>query len=361
MYFPQLKYAFCMMRRTSFRSQMSLIKYLNSFGMVPCVLVNNFLREEIFERIQKGEIDAKVCEDILDHYDVMFSESSGSVSVFEGAILSESKKQGKINLILHNAISIHTHLRNINYLPPENTKYIHGMCVKGQRSIDHYKKFTKDLFYLNTGDPDWDLFGTHSFKREVEEVQKKYGDKLLVLCAGFINEEEIEYYKRMILLAEELGFKVIVCVHPGSQSRKPVFFQEYEDYQSSHFILLKAASHIIENVYSTIMAESLFLGKRVGCTPAIRHFAGYGGPHVWVENYVKWYKHVVSKVGKEVIDLLPRIFTENELRDFLSSDSAYVTEERIDKIFGWPKVSNYSEHLFKMVEEKVKEIYEQSY
>ncbi len=350
MYTPKLKYAFCVMRPRSLWSQVPLIKYLNSVGEKPFILIDKRYQETLLRMLKISKVSVQNLNSLPTEYDVMFSESSGHTG-FEGQILRTSKKHGKINIKLQTAISVYNRIVNINYIPQKTQDTLHGMCVKGQRSIDHYKKFTKDLFYLNTGDPEWDQFKTDDFKDKVKKIKEKYSEKFLLLGAGWQNiEQETQYYKDIILQAEKRGFKVVIRTHIDLEKLLPACFKDYADAITDRFVLFAAASHVIENISSTMLVECLFLGKRVGCTPAIRHFLEYGRPHKWIANFNEWYGHILPKVGKEMVDIFPRIVTPNEIDVFLSSNDMFTSQDSVDKIFGWPKVSNYSEHLFKTVE-----------
>jgi hypothetical protein len=336
------------------------MKYLNAVGNIPHAIINKNesagekgVYKYVMDVINRNGVHVNPNTDTSQNHNVLFSESSGSISKFEELVLGNSKKLGKTNIMLQNPISIYNHIIVPNYLPPRNMKLISGICMKGQRSIDHYKKFIDDVFYLNTGDPDWDEFNTIDFKKKVEEAKKKYDNKMLLLCCCFAIDEEIDYYNRIAILAEKIGFKVAFRTHPGAEKRRSPLFQRYESSDFSHFVLLKAASHAIENISSTIIAEGLFLGTKMGCTPAIYHFNRYGRPHRWIENYDMWHSYVTSKVGSEIMNIVPRINTEDELHSFLSSDVAYVDETRVDAIFGWPKVPNYCSHLFESIEKQL--------
>jgi hypothetical protein len=324
-------------------------------GATPYAIVNRTqnIYEYITKIIKQRQVQVKFVNAPPKDYDVMFSESSGFASKWEKLILTSSKNIGKINIKVKNAISMQRNIRNINYLPEHTKHTLDGICVKENRSIIHYREFTNGLFLLNTGDPDWDWFITDDFKKQVHDTNEKYGEKFLLLGAGFINSEEIPYYRMLIAEAEVNGFNVAIRIHPGCERRKDAALHTYYDMDTDGFVLDAAASHVIENISSAMLAESLLLGTKVGCTPAIRHFLGYGVPHLWVSDYNKWHKNILPKVGKELLDIIPIISDRFELAKFLSDDKLPVSSEHIDKLFGWPKVPNYCSYFFESVEKQL--------
>jgi tetratricopeptide (TPR) repeat protein len=54
--------------------------------------------------------------------------------------------------------------------------------------------------------------------------------------------------------------------------------------------------------------------------------------------------------GKEYLDMIPLIHGESSMKNFLSSDEKSYTKEDVDRIFGWPKVDNFTENVFRTIE-----------
>lgn len=355
MYKPKLQYIFCLMRERSLWSQLSLMKYLNSFGLIPCLMYDSRYAVELSKILKENEVQYKkfgVTEIKSEYFDIMFSESAGHTP-FEKKSLMTSKEFGKINIKLNNAISLYQNVVNINYTPDKTIDTLHGMIMKGKRTIDHYKKFTKDLFFINAGDPDWDWFSTANFKQQVKNMKIKYGKKFLLIGTSFLNgETEIAWCNRIIPLAEKRGYKIILSVHVGGfLNAVPTCLQKYVDKETHRFILFAAASHVITNICSTMLADSMFLGSKVGCTASIPHFVGYGKPHAWIDDYDQWKSHALLKVGKDLFDIIPRVVSDEEINNFLTTESV-IDQIKIDNIFGWKRKSNYCENLFKKVERK---------
>ncbi|MHA2275257.1 MAG: hypothetical protein ACXAC2_05800 [Candidatus Kariarchaeaceae archaeon] len=289
-------------------------------------------------------------------FDVVFSESSGA-SRFEKLYLGNSKLQGKINIKLNNSISLYNSMTNPYYIP-DSTKYtLDGIYVKGTRTLNHFKKFAgEDIFFIQGGDPDWDQFNTKEFKDEVASVKKKYGDKLLVLGSSCLSIDEVPWTEMVVQRAVGKGFSIIIQIHAGRH--KFEYFKNPEinkciNTSIPRYILFASASHIITNMSSSLIAEGMLLGKRVGCNAFVTHLYGYKPPHVWIDNFQDWRTAILPKIGQETIDIIPRIHNQNELDKFLSTNKPYVDNIAVDAFFGWKRRPNYCEFLFQEVERKV--------
>jgi hypothetical protein len=300
----------------------------------------------------KKTISVKMVDTTPKDFDVMFSESAG-MDVFERTILQRSKHEGRINFKLANSISILNHLVNPNYVPMRTKDTLHGICFRDNRSLKHYYEFNKDLIFLNVGDPDWDILSTNEFKDKVYSIRSNFGQKLLVLGASLdMKEVEAPWWQIVINIAERLNFKVIICPHPGCIKQVAGVFPKYVDSTTDHHVLFASASHVIGEIGSTIIAESLMLGSVVGATPFVPHSGGYS-KHAWV-NSSNWYDNVHRMAGREILDMVTFIENPNVLEEFLSNLQP-IPRKKVDEYFGWPKVENYCSHLFRMVEETIKE------
>ena len=363
MYKPKLQYIFCPMRDRSLWMQLSLIKYLNSFGQEPYLVFprpEDKLNDKIIENtLSKAGALYQDGRDIVREenpdYDVMFSESSGSSYSFEKRHLIESKRKNKINIKLNVSISINRSIINTHYTPDKTKDTLSGIYMKGQRTIDHFKTFTKDLFFINTGDPDWDIFNTNEFKEKIKQTRKKYGKKFLLLGISFSGpKQEIIWCERAIERAITLGITPVVRVHSYRERFVPDSLRPYVDLETPRFVLFAAASHVIENIGSTMIAECLYLNRKVGVTGLIGHFGGYGEAHVWFEKYNEWKMVTLPRVGKEIFNIVPRAVTVKEIDKFLSDNNILYNEKMIDDIFGWKRVPSYCSQLFSKIEKKIK-------
>jgi len=362
MYKPKLRYVFCVMRDRSLWIQTSLIKYLNSFGVKPYLV---FPRPEdvlhvgiINSMLTKSgvlfEDGRNIVREEHPDYDVMFSESSGFSSLFEKRHLIESKRKNKVNIKLNISISINRNIINPNYTPDKTKDTLDGIYMKGQRTIDHFKTFTKDLFFINTGDPDWDVFLTDKFKEQVKQTKEKYGGKFLLLGIPFSGpKKEIAWCERATQRAIAMGVTPVIRVHSYRERFIPDSLRPYVDLETPRFVLFAAASHVIENIGSTMIAECLYLNKKVGATGLISHFGGYGEGHVWFEKYKEWKMVTEPRVGKEIFNIIPRAVTITEIDEFLSDDKILYNEKMIDNIFGWKRVPSYCSDLFEKIEKKL--------
>jgi len=341
------------------RSQLSLIKYLNSFNIKPYLNWDYAWEKEISSVVKKSGVGfiRKRTADGKSDYDVVFSESAG-VTRFEKASLDDSKKRNKVNIKLNNSISIDTSVINTVYTPNKTRDTLHGMFLKGQRTVDHFKKFSRGLFFISGGDPDWDQFSTDDFKSQVKTANTKYGDKFLAIGLTLHHKEEGIWCERIIKQANEKGIKTVIRMHPGLEHNVRKFLsksaQSHIDNATPYYVLLASSSHIIVNVHSSMIAEGLYLGKKVGCTPFIGNFIRYGKPHMWINDYKEWSNAVLSKMGKTVHQNVPRITTEKDLTEFLSTNKPFMNQNDVDSFFGWKRLPSYSSHLFEEVERIVK-------
>ena len=357
MYRPRLRYYFCVMRQTSMRSQLSLIRYLNLLDIVPYLNWDGNWEKEISSAVKKSGVKykRKRTADGKSDYDVVFSESTG-VTRFEKTILQEGMIQGKTNIKLNNSISIDTSVINTVYTPNKTRGMLHGIFLKGQRTVDHFKKFTKGLFFINGGDPDWDQFSTDDFKSQVKITNSKYGDRFLVIGLTLHHKEEWAWCEKIVRLANEKKIKTIIRIHPGLEhnaNKLSKSTQRHVDNVTPYYVLLASSSHAIVNIQSTMVAECLYLGKIVGCSPFIGNFIKYGKPHMWIEDHKKWSNAVISKTGNIVHQNTPRITTARDLNEFLSTNKPSIDQNEVDLLFGWKRLPSYSGHLFEEVEKIV--------
>jgi len=359
MYKPELRYSFCAMRYTSLYSQLSLIKYLNALGINPYLSwqkdrphSSDIIRASKISYLQRKFGDNKM------DFDIVFAESSG-YSRFEKNYLIESKNNGKINIKINNSISTYNQMSNPHYTPDRTRDTLDGMYVKGQRTIDHFKTFTEDLFFINGCDPDWDWFNTNDFKIQVRKVKQKYGNKLLILGSSLLSEKEFSWYENITKQAVKRGFQVVVHLHPGRPI--PKFFKESPirnrvDSTTPRYVLFAAASHIIVNLSSSMSAECLYLGKKVACNSLVTHFTGYMGKHYWLKNKHEWTRNMLPKIGNAMYEAVPRVYDMRELDSFLASNEPIINQDEVDTLFGWRRCPSYCSHLFEEVETKANEL-----
>lgn len=355
MYKPKLTYVFCLMRKRSLMPAISVMRYMNFVGLIPQLLINGtefgknqhqLITKELNRyKIKYNEIKKP------SNYDVMFSEGTGFFCLFEKYWLKESKKRGKSNVVLSNSLS--GWRNDVNpYFLPENTKLIDGICMKIEEHLLYYKEFTKGLFLVNVGDPDWDWWSTNEFKEKVKKVKSELGNKILVLCEAFIlSKDDTPYTEFCIKQAENLGFKVVINVHPDRQQFAPKQFLRYCNTTVYHHVLFKAASHTIGNIGSSTTVENLFLGTKVGCNPIVAHCAGHG-EHRWLGRKT-WITKVSKHFKSEILSMISPIFDEKELHSFLSSSKLEVSVQSTEKVFGKINVSCYAEYLFKTLDKKL--------
>lgn len=353
MYRPRLNYLFIVANKRSLWPQVSLIRYLNQFGICPSVLCQ---LPDVARIIQSEGVSVSFVDEMnkisSTGCTVAFSQSAG-LDQFERDCLDRSKSLGMTNVKLHNSMSTYNTLFNVNYARNRVNGRIHGVCMKEQRAILHFKKFLHDVWYLNTGDPDWDYFKTQEFSSKVEEMRGKYGDKVLLICASFDGgQEEKDFWSLIIKWTIDLGFKVLIRVHPGLERQIPPNLVQYIAPNVHRHVAFASASHILSEMSSTVVGESMMLGTKVGSYPFVPHHFKYGS-HTWIDNDKKWHDAMFNQVGDEMLGCVPYVHTTATLMNFLSSPDPMVTQEQADKLWGWPRVDCYSEYLFKCVEEKL--------
>lgn len=334
------------MRKRSLMPAMSVMRYMNLVGITPQLLIGESVstkKELDLYKVKYKEITK------LPDYDVMFSEANGHIP-FEIHWLTESRKRRKINVSLINSLSA---VRiPIPTFFPDKTKLLDGICMKAEVHLLQYSDFTKGLFLVNVGDPDWDWWKTDEFKEKVRGIKERFGNKILVLCGVFVCPEFIPYIEFCIKKAESLGFKPIINYHPDRWSYVPEKFHKYCNRSIHHHVLFSAASHLIVNIDSTVVSECLFLETKIGCSLAIYHYIRRGN-HVWLDKDA-WVKEVSKRMKQEIIDMVEFVFDENDLERFLSSSKSIVSMEQAAKAFGRIDVPCYSEYLFKTLDKKLK-------
>lgn len=351
MYKPKLKYIFCLMRKRSLMPSMSVMRYMNSVGIIPQILLGEpepTKKELDSYKVKYQEIDK------LPDYDVMISEGMGFLP-FEVQWMTESKKRNKTNVMLINSTTAY---RNyvVSYFLPSKTKLLDGICMKIEETVLHYKEFTENLFLINVGDPDWDYWKTDEFKEKVEKVKSELGDKILVLCEFYGCDECLQYIEFCIKKAENLGFKIIINLHPScwEYGWKKDFdnFRKYCNTDIHHHVLFKAASHMIGNIQSSVIAEGLFLETKVGCNPIVAHHDGFGEGEKWLDRS-SWLIKVSKHMKQEIIDTVDLVFNEKDLDGFLSNSEKKVSMQEATKAFGKINVPCYTEYLFKTLDERL--------
>lgn len=359
MYVPRLRYIFCLQRKRSLMPAMSVMRYMNSIDLTPQLLINGAALKEDQHRLITDELNLyniKYREiKYLPDYDVMFSESAGS-TVFERYWLEKSRKRGKANVVLLNAASPYQEFQ----AGPYHKKFVEeglidGMCAKIERTIICQKKFFEPLFLINVGDPDWDWWQTKEFKKKVENVKSRFGDKLLVICEEYRSGldkvlDGLPYAEFCIKHAESLGFKVVINVHPDSWKRKPKHLGAYYNKDIHHHVLFKAASHIITSAGCTVIVEGSFLGTKVGCDLAGFHYPKFG-THIWLDKDT-WFAGIPEHFTPEILSLISTVFSKKDLHEFLASSKLKASPEEIDKMFGKIQVPNYTEYLFKTLDKR---------
>jgi len=359
MYKPRLKYVFCLMRKRSLSPALSVMRYLNSVGITPRLLITgqqwgsdpSFLtqRTNIRRELKLWGIKYEMLKSVPNDYDVMFCEGMGSFNGFEKTCLTKSKQLHKKNVMLVNSISPWRNEVNPYFLP-EKTGLLDGICMRMNEHLLHYKEFTKNLFLINVGDPDWDWWTTSEFKKEVAKTNAKFGKKILLYCGVFATPDQaIPYVRLWIKQAERLGFKFMINPHPDRWKLMPLEFVKYCNRHIDHHVLFKAASHIVSSPNCSVLMEGLLLGTKAGSTPLIAHCAGHG-QHRWLDKKA-WHIKVPKHIKPEIFKMIPPIFDEKDMINFLSSP-VNVSAELVKKELGIINVPNYSEYLFKTLDEK---------
>jgi len=350
MFIPKLKYLFFIERERSIWTQRELIGYLNSRGIKPGYITQASLSSTIIERYYDADNFPKV-----ENFDILFSETYG-IWPASKIVLEHSKNAGVTNLVIGNFPTINNLKPTFKgHYPPQNTTLVDGICLIDKRTEKCMNEINPNLDTLVTGNPEWDIIKTQKFKEEAESVKQKYGNNLLLLCAGpfdHFQKEQEQYYKWIIDKAEEQDFNVIVNLHAETEDA-PEYFRGYINTVSHRYANLIAASHIITRVASGMTQESLLFGKNVASNPFL--FLGEqdtetGLFHKWIEDNVTWEKETSPRIGEDLFNMIPLINNKQSLTDFLSSDKLRYSEKDIDNIFGMPKVESYKEHFFETVE-----------
>jgi hypothetical protein len=130
----------------------------------------------------------------------------------------------------------------------------------------------------------------------------------------------------------------------------PPEFVKYCNRHIDHHILFKAASHIISSANCSVLMEGLLLVTRPCASPLVAHCAGYG-KHRWLDKKA-WHIKAAKHIKPEILKMLPLVFDEKDMANFLSSP-ANVPVELIKKELGVINVPNYAEHLFKTLDKMI--------
>lgn len=333
---------------------MSLMRYMNSVGIVPQLLINGVAfgadqRALIIQELNKYRVKYNEIKTLSNH-DILFCEGMGSFSPFEKKWLSVSRKQGKKNVMLVNGLSGWMNDK-FPYFLPDKTGLLDGICMKMDEHIRNFERYTKGLFLINVGDPDWDWWQTAEFNREVANTKAKLGPKVLVYCGIFaIPGPAISYINFCIKQAESLGFKFVILPHPDRWELMPKQFYKYCDRTIHHHVLFKAASHVISSITCSVITECLLLGTKVGCDFFIGHSEGWG-KHKWM-NAPSWQAKVAKQMKREILDMTSLV-EEKSLSTFLSSATPGASIVAAEKAYGKLNVPCYSEYLFKTLDTKL--------
>lgn len=361
MYKPKLIYAFCLMRKRSLMPALSVMRYMNSVGLIPQLLINDTkfnakgkLVEDqlplIVEELNRYRINYTKVND-PSGCDVMFSEGVGAFCSFEKKKLIDSKGLGKTNVVLVNSLSGWRNQLN-PYFRPGLTRLIDGICMKVEEHLLNFKEFTKKLFLVNVGDPDWDWWQSDEFTNEVKKVNSRFGDKIFVFGDVFIEPaSSIPYVESCIAISKKLGFKFMINPHPDRWDMIPKQFYKYCNREIHHHVLFKAASHVVGHVSSSIILESMLLGTRAGTDPTVAHCDGQG-KHRWLDRD-SFRTKIAKHLKQEIIDMVPLVFDEEDIHNFLSSFEPNAPVEVVGKAFGKIDVPCYSEYLFKTLDKKL--------
>ncbi len=350
MYKPKYSYLFCISRMRGLWLCSSLIKYLNSVGIQPYIVIR---LDETNTAIENSGCKIKRVHSLPDDYDIMFTEGAG-VGMGDGEYelikLRESRDKKKINLSLHFPSSIEINTENPFY---NNAKEdgLYGLCLDNERSVMHHRRFLKNLHLLNTGNPDWDNFKTDEYKKEVAKWKEKLGNKVLVLGVEFTHSNSLPWCEMIIKYAEQKGFKVVLRCHPDRHRFMPQHYLKYWHKEVHRYILGNIGTHYIcENPCSTSVVESFFTGMKVGGSPLVVHYKGWG-KHLWIEEKNKWEK-MINEITEsdKVPKMIPLINNEESLNNFLSDKKPIVSFEEARDFLSWSIVPNYCEHFFDVVE-----------
>lgn len=356
MYKPKLTYAFCLMRKRSLMPALSVMRYMNSVGIIPQVLIESQMwplphdRKWIIKEFNRYGVKF-VEPKFPPEFDVLFTEGMGAFNPFESYWLKESKQRGRTNIILVNSLSGWRNHSN-HFFGPEYTGLIDGVCMKIEEHLLNFKEFTKDLFLVNVGDPDWDWWQTDEFKNEVEKVNVRFGKKIFVFGDVFIDPtNSIPYVESCIAISKRLGFKFVINPHPDRWDMIPKKFLRYCNRDIHHHVLFKAASHVVCHISSSIIVESMLLGTKAGTDPTVAHCDGWG-KHRWLDKD-SFRSKIANHLNQEIIDMIPLVFDEEDINDFLASSEPNAPVEVVGKAFGKIDVPCYSEYLFQTLDKKL--------
>lgn len=356
LYMPKLKYIFCLTRKRSLWPTMSIMRYMNSIGIAPQLIINgvDFGKDQhllITKELNLYKIEYKEITSLPD-YDVMFSESGG-LWPFEKRWLCEGKDRGKINILLMNSACIRKLDDPSPYLQTfVDDKLVDGICAKIEKPVLFQKKLVDPLFMINVGDPDWDWWQTEEFRGRVRKTKLALGDKTLVLCGTYTSPKQATAYTELcIRQARNLGFRLVINPHPDRWNLIPKQFHEYCNWDIHHHVLFQAASHVISSIGCTVISEGLFLGTKVGCEPSVSHCDKWG-EHKWLDRDA-WATKISKQVDSQILDMVSPVFDEKDLRNFLSSSVPGASVESAGKAFGRIVVPNYTAYLFKTLDEKL--------
>jgi hypothetical protein len=344
-YVPKLKYVFVQTRVYPIEYHLSLLHYLNKLGIAPRIFIGD---EDIIKALENNNISFDKIRGLPQDYDIMISLAPAFLPLGRYC-LEKSAKAGKINVFVA-LLPIPYRYQNEN-TTTKALKFFHAICTSDQITIDYIKRYNNndEALFLKTGHPTWDQFSTEQFQNEVEDIKCRFGKRLLVLTVDSNFEEEFLHLQKIIHYAESLGFTAILQVHKGQNFRIPEQFVHYVNPGLNRFALFAAASHVIASILSTVVSEGLFLGTKIGCK-SFGFKGGIWGQQTWFNNPDEWYQDTSPFYGKEYLDLIPLIHDENSIKHFLASDKIGHAQEDVDRIFGWPRINNYAENIFRTIE-----------
>lgn len=343
-YIPQLRYIFVHTRAYQMDYHLSLLRYLNDFGITPRILATV---EEVVETLRENNITFERLNVLPQDYDVMLS-LEGPFGPFGRYCLEESMKAGKINIYVAQLPVPYRYKHE--GLFAAGWKFFHAACAADQRTIESVKSYNNETLWLNTGHPTWDQLSTEQFRKQVADIKERFGEKLLIVSVDSEDNEEFQYSRMAVNCAESMGFKVILQVHPGHLFKVSEKFADYINPGFNRFALFSAASHVIASIISAVVPENLYLGTNIGCKPYGIKAGRPWGELSWYDDPNQLYQDILPFYGKEYLDMIAIINDEDSMARFLSSEEKCYTQEDIHRILGRPQVGNFTENVFRTIE-----------
>ena len=341
---PGLKYIFCVARAYPIENLVALWHYMNKAGVTVDILAG---AEDVLDCLRENDIQFNELRELPADYDVMISNCIGFFP-FTRYWLEKSLQAGKINVnvVLPSLVTRY----GDQWFVPKKWKLMHALCVGDMQTINKRREHNKEVLYLNTGVPAHDFFSTSDFQTEVARVRQRYGDKLLVIgLEGNGKEHEKNYGLEVIRYAESFGFKVVVQIHSGREHVYGDTFSEYTDPGIDRYALFVAASHVISALYSILITECFYFGTKVACKPLALHYEKWRDFR-WLNDPHEWNQWARSFFDKELVNTIPLVHDVGSLNEFLSSSEPNMSSWQAQDYFGWPRVENYCENTFRMLD-----------